>query len=224
MKIYTLPLLAVVALSPLTVMANSQDLTATGRVQLAKPSEISEGSVSGKTSNVNFRSVVRGTTGAKINSGDFKIDPAASLTTAGRIANKQILESVVGDAKGYRLVMVYQGNLSPSKPLLYAYKPAKGSTPADLKAIDPSKSAGLEIDFGWLNFDGTYRGSGVVSTSVSGTASSTSLISGRLRGFTDFFADLNLQGKIIPMSGVGSFDQKPQGITGSANVSGVYVP
>jgi hypothetical protein len=207
---------------PLSVFANgnSLDKTATGSIGLSRPNQIQPaGNIQGGlSSNVAFRALVREGSGSKI------ITPAEAEAYTGalgiveRVSNKSIIEAALPgqSARGKTLVLLHEGNDGP-KPRLAVYD---RSTRALIAEVDDNIQGGVSIDFDWIDFVGVYRGSATVSRTVSNTSV---LSRGSLRGFTGYDATLNITGNKIPMKGVGSFIQNVKGITGRANVSGVYV-
>lgn len=220
-----------VAIIPATVWSTvSPDLTATGSIQLSAPNaSFSADDVSGQSSRVNFRAAIRENAGSQIN-GAGNVT-SVKLPKTQRISNKSLLNAAgIDDIKGYSVVLVYEGNMG-ADPVLYAFKPAKGSTPADIEPIPVSSvgsSIGLSMGFEWIDFVGVYAaGAGTsVTMTATPTASPTApykLSSGKLNGFTRYAAILDFEGSNVFMNGVGSFAQTPKGITGRANLSGVTV-
>lgn len=216
-----------VAISPLAAQAQSSDLTSTGSVSLSRPTGLQGATVPAGgiySSDVSFRATVSSTDGDAI-SGPGTVDKAKVSTANGRISNKQVIENAVGagNSAGYKLVWVHAGNKSAIAPRLYAYRKSDNNfTP-----VNASAANGLALNVDWLDFIGVYKGSGVVSSTASGTATNTALFleSGKLSGSTAYDALLTFDStRAITMSGVGSFSQNTKGITGRSSLSGVYPP
>jgi hypothetical protein len=212
----------VVAISPMAAHAASSDLTATGSVSLSRPAGVTGADEGIYKSDVSFRATVTQTDGNAI-TGPTTVSKAKT-SVAERISNKQIIENAVGEgnSRGYKLIWVHFGNLSSGAPQLYAYN-AKNT---ELKKVDDTKADGLSLDIDWIDFVGVYKGSGVVSSTATGTATQSTifLASGNLSGSTGYDARLTIDSsRSIAMSGVGSFAQNTKGITGRSSLSGVYV-
>jgi hypothetical protein len=220
----------VVAISPsIATATTSPDLTATGSVQLSRPGAISVTGVAGEASQVAFRAVVRENAGGVIPDAATQVVTIRSRATE-RIANRELIAAAgVTAPKGYTVVLVYEGNKSAAEPKLYAYNRRSGDIqPIPVNAASTA-GVGIALGFDWLDFVGVYSAANntVTTPTATPTASPTALklASGRLNGFTGYTAVLDLGGgSIINMSGVGSFNQVPRGISGRANLSGIYTP
>jgi hypothetical protein len=220
----------VVAISPsIATAATSPDLTATGSVQLSRPGAISTPGVAGEASQIAFRAVVRENAGGVVPDVAGPVLSVRSRTTV-RIANRNLIAAAgITAPKGYTVVMVYEGNKSAAEPKLYAYNRRSGDIREIPVKATASDQIGLALGFDWLDFVGVYsaaNNTATTPTTASPTASPTALklASGRLNGFTGYTAVLDLGGDSINLSGVGSFNQVPRGISGKANLSGIYTP
>jgi hypothetical protein len=221
----------VVAISPsIATATTSPDLTATGRVQLSRPGAISVPGVAGEASQVAFRAVVRENAGGVIPDFATQVVTIRSRATE-RIANRELIAAAgVTAPRGYTVVLVYEGNKSAAEPKLYAYNRRSGDIQEIPVNAASTAGVGLALGFDWLDFVGVYsaaNNTATTPTTASPTAAPTplKLASGRLNGFTGYTAVLDLgDGSIINMSGVGTFNQVPRGISGKANLSGIYTP
>ena len=135
-----------------------------------------------------------------------------TLAKAERISNSTILEAILPagtKTTGYSLRVV----------LFYDQAPVIQAVKKNAPTYTASESD-LDLYFGWPEkLDGIFKTSTAVSTTVSPTASGTSINvsgSGKVTGFNP------VEGEVfgILFGGVGSFTETSKGYSGSANVAG----